>query len=60
MARLRRISTDAPPELLVFEPDKWPSWDAWHEARFEYLRAHPRETLNGFNVLDVIFEDGLT
>ena len=28
MGRLRRTPVHARPELLQFEPEEWPSWDA--------------------------------
>jgi hypothetical protein len=59
MAPLRRTSVPAPLELLEFEPDDWPSWDAWHEARFEYLFEHPLGDVERCERHRCFFEDGL-
>ncbi len=52
-----------PPKLLVFrESDGWPATgnaarQRWSDARFAYLLEHPRQKLDGADVIDVIFED---
>jgi hypothetical protein len=45
-----------PPRLRDFDPRDWPSLQAWSDARFEWLLAHPDRTIDGFDVVDVIYE----
>jgi hypothetical protein len=53
-----------PRHLLTFALDDWVSrgesledaWQRWHEARFAYLLEHPWQTLDGLDVIDLIFE----
>jgi hypothetical protein len=45
-----------PPKLLTFDPEDWQSWQQWCDAQFQWLRDHPWQTLNGSDVIDVIFQ----
>jgi hypothetical protein len=44
------------PKLLTFNPEDWQSRQQWCDARFQWLLAHPWQTLDGSDVIDVIFQ----
>jgi hypothetical protein len=44
------------PELLTFDPGDWQSRQQWCDARFQWLLAHPWQTFDGSDVIDVIFQ----
>jgi hypothetical protein len=46
-----------PPKLLDFDPREWPSWQAWSDARFQWLLEHPNRTIDGLDVVSAIFEE---
>jgi hypothetical protein len=55
--RRRPVSVAPPPELFVFNPADWPgacpdSFEAWREARREWVKAHPDSPLG--NMLDLL------
>lgn len=46
-----------PPRLLDFDPrDGWSSLQEWSDARFEWLLAHPDRTIDGADLVDVVYE----
>jgi hypothetical protein len=45
-----------PPKLLDFDPREWPSLQSWSDARFAWLLAHPDRTLDGADIVDVVYE----
>ena len=50
--RRRPMSVMPPPELFVFNPAAWDSFDAWCAARREWVKAHPDSPLG--NMLDLL------
>jgi hypothetical protein len=56
MRRPQQVLPLVPPLLLDYSPRDWPSLQAWSDARFEWLLAHPERTIDGFDVVDVIYE----
>jgi hypothetical protein len=56
MATHRRVIEFQPPKLLTFNPEDWPSRQQWQDARFQWLLDHPWQTLDGSDVIDVIFQ----
>jgi hypothetical protein len=56
MATHRRVVEFQPPKLLTFNPEDWQSRQQWQDARFQWLLAHPWQTLDGSDVIDVIFQ----
>ena len=56
MATHRRVVEFQPPKLLTFNPEDWQSRQQWCDARFQWLLAHPWQTLDGYDVIDVIFQ----
>jgi hypothetical protein len=50
MATHRRVVEFQPPNLLTFNPEDWQSRQQWCDAR------HPWQTLDGSDVIDVIFQ----
>jgi hypothetical protein len=63
MKHRRNVVRLQPRKLLEFrEADWWPAtgitaWQAWSDARFEYLRQHPQQRLDDMDVLDVLYEE---
>jgi hypothetical protein len=50
-----------PPRLVEFNPrDGWASPQEWSNARFDWLLAHPDRTIDGVDVVDLIYEIGPT
>jgi hypothetical protein len=56
MARHRVLVESQPPKLLTFDPEAWQSYEQWCDARFQWLLEHPWQTLDGCDVIDVIFQ----
>jgi hypothetical protein len=56
MHRQQQVLPLVPPKLIIFNPREWPSVQAWSDARFEWLRDHPERTIDGLDVVDVIYE----
>jgi hypothetical protein len=54
--RQRQVLPLVPPRLLDFDPRVWSSLQAWSDARFEWLLAHPDRDIDGVDCVDVIFE----
>jgi hypothetical protein len=61
----RRPGTIQPPaELLEFRPDDWigpgqldlSARQHWSDERFRWLLAHPGDTIDGMDAVDVIYE----
>ena len=47
-----------PPRLRDYDPREWPSVQAWSDARFAWLLEHPDRTIEGADIVSVIFELG--
>jgi hypothetical protein len=45
-----------PPELLDPDPRLWPTLEVWSQARFEWLLQHPDRTIDGMDVVEIIYE----
>ena len=45
-----------PPRLLDYNPNEWPSLQAWSDARFQWLLEHPERTIDGYDVVSIIWE----
>jgi hypothetical protein len=45
-----------PPELLDPDPRLWPTLEDWSQARFEWLLQHPDRTIDGMDVVEIIYE----
>jgi hypothetical protein len=56
MHRQRQVVPLVPPKLITFNPRDWQSWQAWSDARFEWLLDHPDRTIDGLDVVGVIYE----
>jgi hypothetical protein len=56
MHRQQQVLPLVPPRLLDFDPREWPSLQAWSDARFEWLLEHPERTIDGTDVVSVIYE----
>jgi hypothetical protein len=56
MAIHRRVIEFQPPKLLTFHAEHWQTKQQWHDARFQWLLEHPWQTLDGSDVIDVIFQ----
>ena len=56
MATHRRVVEFQPPKLLRFDPAEWQTRQQWQDARFQWILEHPWQTLNGSDVIDVIFQ----
>ena len=61
MATHRRppVSVMPPPELFVYNPADWVSFEAWCVARSEWVKTHGRDTPLG-SMLDVLRGDRAT
>ena len=57
MARHRRppLTVVPPPELFVYNPADWVSFEAWCDARRDWVKTHGRDTALG-SMLDVLKE----
>jgi hypothetical protein len=56
MHRPQQVVPLIPPKLVTFDPREWPSLQAWSDARFKWLLAHPGRTIAGLDAVDVIYE----
>jgi hypothetical protein len=54
--RQQQVLPLVPPQLLDFKPREWPSLQAWSDARFEWLLEHPNRTIDGLDVVEIVFE----
>jgi len=54
--RQQQVLPLVPPRLLDFNPREWPSLQAWSDARFEWLLEHPNRTIDGLDVVEIVFE----
>jgi hypothetical protein len=54
--RQQQVLPLVPPRLLDFNPREWPSLEAWSDARFAWLLEHPDRTIDGLDVVDVVYE----
>jgi hypothetical protein len=45
-----------PPRLRDYDPQEWPSVQAWSDARFAWLLEHPERTIDGTDCVDAIYE----
>ena len=54
--RQQQVLPLVPPRLLDFNPRDWPSLEAWSDARFEWLLDHPNRTIDGLDVVDIVYE----
>ena len=56
MATHRRVVEFQPPKLLRSDPAEWQTRQQWQDARSNGYFEHPWQTLNGSDVIDVIFQ----
>jgi hypothetical protein len=60
VARHRRVVDGPPAELVVFRGDDWvplignAAVEAWLNARFQWVKAHPDDFRLGGDVLDML------
>jgi hypothetical protein len=55
--RQQPVLPAVPARLLDFDPrDGWSSLEEWSDERFRWLLQHPDRTIEGMDVIEIIYE----